>query len=121
MDNLENENVNEQSVSNNIENGITSNAKKISWLNIASDFFTALIGANMLSSSIILANTYNIENLPTVSKISVYVGGISSILIGSGITLKSSQRGWKRLETKLYGDNLEENESEKGNTYIKKR
>ncbi|MCI8778615.1 MAG: hypothetical protein HFI87_05650 [Bacilli bacterium] len=109
MDNLENENpINNELESNNTEKATTSNRKKISWLNIAYDVFTTLIGANMAGNMMILANNYNIDELPTPSKISIYVGGVTSILMGTWIVCKSGDHFWRHLETKLYGSNSEE-------------
>lgn len=109
MNNLENENpINNELESDNTEKATASNSKTISWLNIAYDVFTALIGANMAGSMLILANNYNIDELPTPFKISIYAGGVTSILIGSGIVFKSGDHFWRHLETKLYGSNSEE-------------
>ncbi len=84
MDNLENKIIsNEQLDSNNTENKTTSDVKKIHWYEIAIDLFTALIGANMVGSVVVVANECNIEDLPIPYKISVFIGGFASILMGS--------------------------------------
>lgn len=100
------------------------NATNISWLNIICSFLNSLVGLNMITSMLILADKFNADELPTPSKISVYVGAITSILIGNGIVLKSSKSMWNQLETKTRS-NLEEDieqstEVEQGFSKIKK-
>lgn len=82
MKNIETKSSNvDKLTSSNIENSINRNATNSSWINIICDFLGSAVGANMITSVIILVNNYNIDELPTPYKISIYVGGITSLSI----------------------------------------